>query len=136
MKVKKNTPPGWLERQAKKIIEKQGYFLLAYDVVKSEYYIEKYGYNGLADEIESFHKKMNEKYAKYFIGKPMGKMPPKHEPRILFGFTRIKGDAGVVFLRSFEPIRKIVTDAIHHLPFHVRWMTACDEWDKKLKSFI
>jgi len=136
MKIKKSTPPGWLERQAQKIITEQGYFLLAYDVIKSECYIEKCGYNGLDDEMEKFHKKMNEKYSEYFIGKPMGRMPPKYEPRILFGFTRIKGDAGVVFLKNSKPIRDIVAYAKTHLPFKTRWIIARDEWDEKLKRFI
>ncbi len=136
MKKKMNTPPGWLERQARKLIEEQGYFLLAYDVINSREYAEKNGYGSLSDEMEKFNKEMNKTHKRHFIGKPMGKMPPDYEPRIIFGFTRIKGDAGVVFLKNSEPIRAIVARAIESFPFKVRWATARDEWDKKLKTFV
>jgi hypothetical protein len=136
MKTKTNTPPGWLERQARKLIKKQGYFLLAYDVIRSRDYIEEHGYDDLSDTMEKFHKEMNEKHKDHFIGKPMGKMPPRHEPRIVFGFTGIKGDAGVAFLKNSEPIRDIVAYVKENLPFKVRWATARDEWDGKLKTFV
>lgn len=131
-----NTPPGWLERQARKLIEEQGYFLLAYDVINSREYAEKYGYKSLREEIEKFNRKMNKMYKTHLIGKTMGKMPPDYKPRIIFGFTRIKGDAGVVFLKKMEMIRAIVGYAKESFPFKVRWITARDEWDKKLKIFV
>ena len=81
-------------------------------------------------------KEFNKKYKEYFVGKPMGKMPLNYEPRIIFGFTRIKGDAGVVFLKNSEPIKTIVAHATESLPFKVRWITARDEWDEKLKMFL
>ncbi len=138
MKIKTNTPPGWLERQAQKLIEEQGYFLLAYDVVKSSEFIKRNSGRKFFLILQKFNKNLNHIHKKYLIGKGMGAryVRNKMAPRILFGFDIIIGDAGGAFLNNIEPIRNITTYAKEHLPFELRWITARDEWDRKLKMFI
>ena len=114
-----------LARKANRLIKKQGYFLLHYDVVGSVKFAEKRGYADLYGRLEKFHALVNEKFKNCIVKKETGLN------RELKKFRTIVGDSGGAYFFDSKVIIPITELAEKTLPFRLRWGIAKNGWDRK-----
>ena len=114
-----------LFKKAKRLIKKQGYFLLYYDVVGSQNFAEKNGYKELYGRLKKFHALVNRRFKNSIVKKEIGLN------RKLEKFRTIVGDSGGAYFSDCKVIIPIAELATETLPFRLRWGIAENGWDRK-----
>lgn len=114
-----------LQEEAEEILKEQDNFLLVYDVINSKDYQDS---QDLLKKLWAFNQDVNKQFQNHLSKGRVSTM------RTFAQFNNILGDMGGGFLKSTEPITKIIKRAEKTLPFDLRWAVGRDGWDKRIKE--
>ena len=117
-----------LERRAKRLVKKQGSYLLAYDVVGSRKVGAKIGYAKMYDYLVGWNALVNRRFRTCLTE---GQISVE---RIFRNFGPILGDSGGGFFLDIKAIGQIAALAEKSLPFRLRFAVGADGWDKRIKE--
>lgn len=117
--------------RARKMLEKQGSFLLVFDIKGCRNWNLTMGEKELFRRVDVFCSKVTREYSKYIV---RGELNARSHIK---SFRRILGDGGGGYFNDVEVIAKIMALAHKELhPIEFWWNVAQDVWDKKNSGII
>ncbi|MCK9187395.1 MAG: hypothetical protein M0P05_02590 [Candidatus Colwellbacteria bacterium] len=119
-----------MKEHAQKIIDKNGKFLLVYDVIGSRRWFSEMGYEKAYLCIREFCKEINSRFKEFIVSGEIGC------GKTISCFDILLGDSGGGFFADVSVIGRIVNLAKETLSFEMYWCAGEDGWDEDIKNAV